>query len=205
MINSKETILNKLRKQTVSPAELPDMSIVHSFNSSGEFPIDRFSTVLQSVGGKAVTHSSINEAEQAIIEQGVSRDLKNALCLTDTVFIKHEKAYQTLDPRALACIKYAIIDAQFGVAENGSVWINEPLLAHRSTLFIVEHLIVLLKESNLVENMHEAYAILSKKHVFGKPSFGCFISGPSKTADIEQSLVIGAHGTRTHTAYLLCS
>jgi L-lactate dehydrogenase complex protein LldG len=43
--------------------------------------------------------------------------------------------------------------------------------------------------------MHAAYEELGKV----KSSFGLFLSGPSKTADIEQSLVIGAHGARSLT------
>jgi L-lactate dehydrogenase complex protein LldG len=47
--------------------------------------------------------------------------------------------------------------------------------------------------------MHHAY----QKIDIAKGGFGIFIAGPSKTADIEQSLVIGAHGARTATIYVL--
>jgi L-lactate dehydrogenase complex protein LldG len=60
--------------------------------------------------------------------------------------------------------------------------------------FITQHLIIILEKTQLVWNMHQAYQKLEKLNNNG---FGVFISGPSKTADIEQSLVIGAHGSRS--------
>jgi L-lactate dehydrogenase complex protein LldG len=47
--------------------------------------------------------------------------------------------------------------------------------------------------------MHQAYDALT----FGRAEFGTFIAGPSKTADIEQSLVIGAHGPRSLTVFCI--
>jgi L-lactate dehydrogenase complex protein LldG len=47
--------------------------------------------------------------------------------------------------------------------------------------------------------MHQAYERLQGREY----NFGVFIAGPSKTADIEQSLVLGAHGARTMTVFLV--
>jgi L-lactate dehydrogenase complex protein LldG len=59
----------------------------------------------------------------------------------------------------------------------------------------------------IVDHMHAAYDRLGVAGLggsaFAQPMFGAFISGPSKTADIEQSLVIGAHGPRSLTVFLL--
>lgn len=87
----------------------------------------------------------------------------------------------------------AILPAQIGVAENAAVWLSEKEMGQRVVPFIAEHLILLLDRKNIVANMHEAY----NRVEIDDTGFGLFIAGPSKTADIEQSLVIGAQGPRT--------
>ena len=85
------------------------------------------------------------------------------------------------------------VKGSFGVAENGAVWIEAlPEGATRRDLFIHETLIISLDKTQIVNNMHEAYRRLGEK----SDGYGLFISGPSKTADIEQALVFGAHGPR---------
>ena len=82
-----------------------------------------------------------------------------------------------------------IYESSLGVAENGALWCQN-LGTDREKLFMCNDLIIKVKASNLVSDMHQAYEKIS----FSKGEFGTFIAGPSKTADIEQSLVIGAHG-----------
>ena len=83
-----------------------------------------------------------------------------------------------------------ILSGQFGVAENGGIWVDDSNFPNRLIPFISTRLIILLDSNNMVSNMHEAYKLIGNNY----NGFGMFISGPSKTADIEQSLVYGAHG-----------
>jgi L-lactate dehydrogenase complex protein LldG len=102
------------------------------------------------------------------------------------------------DPHTLELIEIAILQAEFGVAENGAVWISDNHLSHRALPFITQNLAFVIPRSAIVNNMHDAYERLTET-----TGWGCFIAGPSKTADIEQSLVIGAHGARSLVIFLV--
>ena len=93
------------------------------------------------------------------------------------------------DPRELDNTDLAIVEGHFGVAENGAVWITRQV-KHKALYFISNSLVMLIDRNSIVNNMHEAY----KRTENMTYDFGAFISGPSKTADIEQALVLGAHG-----------
>lgn len=98
----------------------------------------------------------------------------------------------------LKTVDVAVLPGQLGVAENGAVWVTEQDCVHRVLPFIAQHLVLVLPEARIVQNMHEAYAQID----IDDTGFGVFIAGPSKTADIEQSLVIGAQGARSLTIIL---
>ncbi len=103
------------------------------------------------------------------------------------------------DPHSFENIDLSILRAHFGVAENGACWITEDLMIERAVPFICQHLALIIDKNNIVPSMHEAYDRIAGSEY----GFGTFIAGPSKTADIEQSLVLGAHGPRSMTAFIL--
>ena len=72
-------------------------------------------------------------------------------------------------------------------------------MTNRLLPFICQHLVIVLDANKIVANMHEAY----RQITIDKEGYGVFLAGPSKTADIEQSLVIGAHGARSVSIYIL--
>jgi L-lactate dehydrogenase complex protein LldG len=104
-----------------------------------------------------------------------------------------------IDPHSLETVELAVVPAIFAVAENGAVWLTDDQLRVRVLPFICQHLAVIVDERNIVQHMHEAYEKIASSDY----GFGVFIAGPSKTADIEQSLVLGAHGPRSMTVFIM--
>ncbi|MBQ3878621.1 MAG: LUD domain-containing protein, partial [Prevotella sp.] len=99
-----------------------------------------------------------------------------------------------------------VVRGSFGVAENACVWIPQQM-KEKAVCFISENLVILLKKSEIVNNMHEAYQRLraagNSAAGLSDYGYGTFISGPSKTADIAQVLVMGAQAARSATVLLL--
>lgn len=96
-------------------------------------------------------------------------------------------------------IDTAVITGGTAVAENGAVWVSEKDMGHRLLPFSCKQLVLIVEEKNIVHNLHEAYAAIN----VADTNYGVFIAGPSKTADIEQSLVIGAHGPLNHFVFII--
>jgi L-lactate dehydrogenase complex protein LldG len=103
------------------------------------------------------------------------------------------------DAHALEGLGLAVVPGAFAVAENGAVWVPGDGLRPRGIFVVAEHLALVVPAGEVVHDMHEAYRRVS----FPGAGFGTFIAGPSKTADIEQALVIGAHGARSCTLFLV--
>ncbi len=189
-MNSRQTMLDRLRSRVVDQVELPSLE-----GPWLEFA-DRtaqYEEVLRFVGGQTTRCPDRATAQRRIEELFADRKPKRIVSLCPDLFAGNVNVEQIDDPHSLADVDLVIDQAGFGVAENGAVWLDDRRLKHRAIYFITQHLILLVSAAEIVNNMHEAY----RRIQITGPQFGLFLSGPSKTADIEQSLVLGAHGSRT--------
>jgi L-lactate dehydrogenase complex protein LldG len=181
IMSSRDYILSKIRNTPRDKRPLPE---IPDFKVDGEL-MDRFKRSLLMNKGEIVDAKQLEE----FID---SHQFKKVLSLSEEF-----RSFSNLDipddAHQLADMDVAIISGQFGVAENAAIWLEERDMGLRALPFITEHLVIVLEKDQLVSNMHEAYERIGK----GASGFGLFIAGPSKTADIEQSLVIGAHGAKS--------
>ena len=187
-MTSKEKILNSIRENNiVKDVKLPSYE---NFGIKFDNKFETFSTMLESVGGKALVIEK-EDLDKTIKE--LYPDEKIIASNVDFCSLGNFDSNSQDDTHNLKDIDLAIVKGNFAVAENGAIWMKDESNRHRSLYFIVQNIVIAINENEIVNNMHEAYEKLS----FEKAGFGVFISGPSKTADIEQSLVIGAHGPKS--------
>jgi len=168
---------------------------------SGYNLIERFIENVTFTGGAVHSIASVNDIKN-FIEQYFSsaeRIVTNNSALSNVATLSLHTDLEKQIPHHLENVDLAILDAHFGVAENGAIWITENLLHHRVLPFITQHLILIINRKDIVASLQDAYTRIGKDDY----GYGAFISGPSKTADIEQSLVIGAHGSRSLDVFIV--
>lgn len=195
-MSSKEKILAAIRCQ--SPARPPLPSLDEAWIQYPDVQA-QFAAALASVGGQVVEAASLADAASVIGQLPPMEQAAKIVCTVPGLPLGNCVLDDVPDPHLLADVDVAIVAGRFGVAENGAVWVEAGHLRHRAVCFICQHLVLVMPRGEIVHNMHQAYQRLT----FTRAEYGVFISGPSKTADIEQSLVIGAHGARSLTVALV--
>ena len=170
--------------------------------SSPEQLANKFISILEAIGGVAYIVSGFDRIASIVHEQ--HPDARRIVSGCPELAALAETATRYEDPHSLENIDLAVLRAHFGVAENGACWITEDLMIERALPFITQHLALVIRKKDIVAHMHEAYERIAVLESAGTSyGFATFIAGPSKTADIEQSLVLGAHGPRSMTVFLL--
>lgn len=190
----RENILNAIAANQPELVSLPlidEASVIHY-----EDLYAQFKTVLESIGGKVELIPNT-----AVLKERLDTDRSTGNFIVNTIaalgdFDNHVASLTAIE---LEKVDKAYIEGTVGVAENGAVWIYESQMINRLVPFICQHLVLVIDKKSIVATLHQAY----EKIEVAREGFGVFIAGPSKTADIEQSLVIGAHGARSATVYVV--
>lgn len=193
-MSSREAILSAIRGAQPAATSLPDVAAL-GVGGQMDRSLAHFIAMLDFIGARVVRAPRLEDAltwlrENLPVNAAMASTVPG---LPGTVDLK-----AISDPHDLDGVHTAVFPARFGVCENGAVWIEETDISHRVLPMIAEHLFVVLRADEIVADMHAAYERVGK---IGS-GFGLFLAGPSKTADIEQCLVIGAHGARGATIFI---
>lgn len=192
---SRRAILDRLSSWHVDSSDLPavDSTRLTRF----EDPIEKFQEMLSFVGGEAHLVDSPQQIQQIL--DGIPAYAQADRIASVVPEIEGNVDLTAIDdPHSLETLDWMIARGEFIVAENGSIWIDGKTLPHRVLIFIAQYSAIVVSRKQVAHHMHEAYARIGAP----EPGFGIFVSGPSKTADIEQSLVLGAHGCRKLQVFL---
>jgi L-lactate dehydrogenase complex protein LldG len=197
-MNSRDQILQDLRKNAPPIAPLPPIPTGINYAD----PVKQFEDMFTFVGGKCLRVRDTDELCEELSKLDVYAKANTIASLVQQVESRGIDPMTITDPHDLAGVDVAILPAEFGVAENGAVWISGSTMGPERAVFVIaQYVVLVLNASRIVSNMHQAYDRVQME----RPGFGLFLCGPSKTADIEQSLVIGAHGARSCNLFLVGS
>jgi L-lactate dehydrogenase complex protein LldG len=194
-MSSRASILEKVKQNQPSEvSELPNLT----FLGLDTFDVlEKYKTILKSIGGDFVEVANY----YAIIDF-VKKNYATDKRMITTVPELSEIAtldWFNVDPHSLEDVELTLVKAHFGVAENSALWVTDNILGQRVSTFIPQYLAIIVNKKDIVTTMHQAYDRIGDQEY----GFGTFIAGPSKTADIEQSLVLGAHGARGLMVFIM--
>lgn len=194
-MSSKAEILKKIKQnQPDSVTDLPDLNIISSENPN---VLETYKTVLKGIGGESVEVANYIEILD-FIRKNYSLDRRIITTIPELSEVA-SLDWKNDDPHTLKDVELIVVKGHFGVAENSAIWVSDDILGQRVAPFIAQYLAIIINKNDILATMHQAYEKIGNMEY----GFGTFIAGPSKTADIEQSLVLGAHGARGLIVFLL--
>lgn len=191
---SRSTILEAIRRAQPAVKPLPEPAAL-GVGGRMENSTAQFVATLDFIGARVIRGRRLEEAALWLRENlpAEARVASNVPEVPGNVDLT-----EVVDPHQLEGLHTAVFPARLGICENGAVWVEEGDLVHRVLPMIAEQLFIVIRAADLVADMHEAYQKVARAGM----GFGLFLAGPSKTADIEQCLVIGAHGARGATVFI---
>lgn len=194
-MSSRALILEKIKQNQPSEVSaLPNLT----FLGLDTFDLlEKYKTVLKSIGGDYVEVSNY-DAIIDFVKENYNLTKRTISTVPELVEVA-ELDWFNDDPHTLENVELTIVNAHFGVAENAALWVTDAILGQRVATFIPQYLAIIVSKKDILATMHQAYQRIGNQEY----CFGTFIAGPSKTADIEQSLVLGAHGARGLVVFIM--
>ena len=205
---SKEKVLKKIRDALIEKTDPPypiidmDSSIYPPLTE----PLDvTFAEELVKVSGKFGYYESEDEFLSFLQSYILEKDWPVIFCYDEQLqgLLKQGGIPFESDPDKFTEMKLGITRCEYLIARLGTIMVSSHLSPGRRMNVFPEIHIVVAYSSQLVPDLKDALRLIRKKYEEGFPSLISFITGPSRTADIEKTLVIGAHGPKELYVFLI--
>lgn len=193
-MSSRDKILATVKQNQPKAAELP---VITNYDQQYEDILQKYIEVLRFIGGEA--HMVEDYSQIISIIKGSYHDARRVISTCEELAAVADVNPPVADPHQLNDVDLFITTSNLAVAENGALWIKDNQLPSRVLPFIAQQIAVIIKKESIVATMHDAYDVISNTDY----GYAAFIAGPSKTADIAQSLVLGAHGPKAMTVFII--
>ena len=194
-MNSRSSILSKIKAGKPAYQDLLEVDL-NIFNEDLNL-LEEFKRKVEIVGGKVYSANSNADILEQLKDLYPNTNLKYSALPDSNQFSTIDLA-KIKSPQELEDLDLLVLKGEFGVAENGAIWITDDHFPIRVSPFITKDLVLVINKTDIVPYMHQAYTRLKNIDY----NFGLFLSGPSKTADIEQALVIGAQGALSLSVFI---
>jgi L-lactate dehydrogenase complex protein LldG len=198
---TKEKVFKSIRNALIDKADAPftdvdfESSVFQDFRESIEVT---FAQELTRIGGKFAYcehEADMIEKLKFVIYENSNREIFCFDQVLKRLLSEHEIAFQS-DPVALMNVGIGLTLCECLIARTGSIMVSSRQMSGRRLNVFPEVHVVIATTDQLVKNLQDAFVLMKKKYATTLPSAITVISGPSRTADIEKTLVMGAHGPR---------
>lgn len=207
-ITSREKVLKKIRGALLAKNENPypsldsESSVYQDFTDSVDIT---FAREFSKVSGKFVYCESVADVISNLASLMEDKQWEEIYCVDPEIqkMLENSGIKIESDPDLFNSMRPGITQCEFLVARFGSIMVSSRQASGRRMNVFPESHIVIARTSQIVPEIKDAISAISKKYDGSLPSMISFITGPSRTADIEKTLVMGAHGPKELYLFLI--
>ena len=203
--SAKENILKKIRQALSNPVPLPfpqSEGAQSVFKSSIEEDVIVFAEAFSKLQGKFIYCANEEELQDQLKHLIQHNKWEKVFCKEDAI-LNHLSALSVKPFEVLSDCDVSITGCEYLVARTGTIVMSTAQQSGRTTSVYAPIHICIAHTSQLVYDLKEALQFLKMKYQNNLPSLISFASGPSRTADIEKTLVTGVHGPKEVYCFLI--
>ncbi|MFK5855750.1 MAG: LUD domain-containing protein [Bacteroidota bacterium] len=205
---SREKILKNVRNALLNKLDNPFKDVDFSssvFVDQEEVPEVQFAIKLNECGGTFIYCENEKEVFSNLAALVRQKNWDNIFCSAPIIKegLAEQNIVTTSTPEEFKSVVVSVATCDFLISRFGSIMVSSGLGLGRQIFVFPETLIIIAKASQVVPELKDALTGMKKKYLNNFPSQITVITGPSRTADIEKTLVMGAHGSKNLYVFMI--